>query len=62
MKKLYKTTKWKWYQLKVVGTAALLVGAFGGIQLQEYLEDWKWVILAGGVLAYIYVAYKYFKQ
>jgi len=60
--KLFKTTSWKFWELKVVGIYTLAVGGFVASYIPETMLTIRWYLLGVAVVAGVYTIYRYFKQ
>ena len=64
IKQLYKTTTWKWWQLKIVGASYLALGLHLGWRFNESLDDMTilTILFSVWVLGIGYTMYNYFRQ
>jgi len=60
--KLFKTTEWKWWELKFMSWGGVLLGFALGAYFGSYLMDWLWLVWIVFAILWIYIIIEYFKK
>ena len=59
---IFKTSQWKWWELKLIGWGGIFFGFALGSSYGEYLENWMWLVWILFAVIWLYIMYAWLKK
>jgi len=53
--RIFKTTEWKWWELKIISWGGVFLGFALGFYLGDYLASWIWLVWTLCAILWLYV-------